>query len=84
MAPSCRGPPPFLGKGESSIRRRGGMTRLVLGEPVVPKKPSRMPLSGGLVRSPTEPQNAHEMEPRTARTAYPQSREPNLGHIRER
>jgi hypothetical protein len=51
---------------------------------VVPKKPSRMPLPGGLVRSPTEARDARAKAPRTARTAYPQSREPNPGHTRER
>jgi hypothetical protein len=72
------------GCGERATRRRGGTNRLTGYEPARTKKPSRMPLPGGLVRSPTEPRNAREMEPRTARTAYPQSREPNLGHIRER
>jgi hypothetical protein len=72
------------GCGESATRRRGGTNRLTGYEPARTKKPSRMPLPGGLVRSPTEPRNAREMEPRTARTAYPQSCEPNPGHTRER
>ena len=52
----------------------------------VPKKPSTMPLPRGLVRTPLKPKT-RAMEPRTDRTdrtAYPQSREPNPGHIRER
>src|SRR5437773_1994552 len=51
------------------------------------KEPSKMPLSGGLVRSPTEAREARALEPRTDRTdrtAYPQSREPNPGYTRER